>query len=102
MYLIQMLLPLRDNANVPFPGEIYDVIRRELTDRFGGVTAFLRSPAKGFWQKDDGAVNQDDVVIVEVMAEQLDRRWWHNYRQELERRLRQEEVVVRASQVERL
>jgi hypothetical protein len=102
VYLIQLLLPLRDNANVPFHRQMYDVIRRELTDRFGGVTAFLRSPAKGFWQKDDGAINQDDVVIVEVMADELDRPWWRDYREELERRFRQEELVVRASELERL
>ena len=47
MYLVQLLLPLYDNANTRFPRETFDHVRQELTDRFGGVTAFLRSPEKG-------------------------------------------------------
>lgn len=102
MHLIQLLLPLYDNSNVRFPREAFDHVRRELTDRFGGITAFLRSPGQGFWRESEGAVNRDDVVIFEVMAEELDRHWWAEYREELEERFRQIELVVRASAIERL
>ena len=102
MHLIQLLLPLYDNSNARFPGETFDYVRQELTDRFGGVTAFLRSPGQGFWRESEGAVNRDDVVIFEVMADELDRQWWAEYRKELEQRFRQIELVVRASAIERL
>jgi hypothetical protein len=36
------------------------------------------------------------------MTDELDRKWWAAYRKELELRLDQEEIVVRASEVERL
>jgi hypothetical protein len=102
MYLVQLLLPLYDNANVRFPRETFDHVRQELTDRFGGVTAFLRSPGEGFWRIAENAINRDDVVIFEVMADQLDRPWWARYREDLERRFRQIELVIRASSIERL
>ena len=46
--------------------------------------------------------SRDRVCIFEVMAEELDRAWWREYREELERRFRQEKVVVRASEFEEL
>jgi hypothetical protein len=42
------------------------------------------------------------VVVVEVMTDHLDRAWWDAYRRELEARFRQDELVVRAMQIERL
>lgn len=96
MYLIQLLLPVRDNDGRPFPREAYDRVRGEMTERFGGVTAYLRAPATGAWKDDAGGVDRDDVVIVEVMARALDREWWRLYREELEARFRQDEIVARA------
>jgi hypothetical protein len=77
-------------------------VRHTLTERFGGVTAHLRAPAAGAWKDDDGSVARDDVAIVEVMADALDRGWWADYRRELERRFCQEEIVIRATELERL
>jgi hypothetical protein len=102
MHLIQLLLPLYDNSDVRFPRETFDHVRQELTDRFGGVTAFLRSPGEGFWRMAENAINRDDVVIFEVMTDELDRPWWVQYRRELEQRFRQIELVIRASLIERL
>jgi hypothetical protein len=101
MYLIQFLLPLRDNERQPFPRADFERVRAELTERFGGVTAFLQSPATGAW-KNEGETTQEQVVLFEVMAEALDRGWWKGYRAELERRFRQEAVVVRALGAEHL
>lgn len=102
MYLLQLLLPLRDNQGRPFPRAELDRVRGELTGRFGGVTAFLQSPAAGLWKDGEGEVARDEVVIFEVMADELDRGWWAAYRRELEGRFRQEELVVRALGMERL
>ena len=102
MHVIEILLPLRDNEGKPFPRAALDRVRHELTDRFGGVTAHLRAPAAGAWKDDEGGVERDDVVIVEVMAEELDRAWWDAYRRELESRFRQDQILIRATTCERL
>ena len=94
MYLIQFLLPVSaDGAEDP-RAEL-SLVRRELTERFGGVTAYTRAPAAGLWKDDEGEVERDDVVIVEVLAKTLEREWWRLYREELERRFRQDEILVR-------
>ncbi len=102
MHLVQLLLPLRDNEDRPFPRAEFDRVKRELTDRFGGVTAYLRSPASGAWREEDGNVTHDDMAIVEVMDEELDRPWWQSYRRQLEDRFRQDEIMIRATATERL
>lgn len=102
MHVIEILLPLRDNEGNAFPRAALDRVRRELTERFGGVTAHLRAPAAGAWKDDEGGVARDDVVIVEVMADALDRGWWAGYRRELEARFRQDEILIRATPCERL
>jgi hypothetical protein len=43
--------------------------RQELADRFNGLTAYLRSPAKGWWTAPDGHTEQDDVVMVEASSQ---------------------------------
>ena len=39
-YLIQILLPLVDNEGQLFPHSNYRRVRSEMTERFGGLTAF--------------------------------------------------------------
>ena len=64
------------------PPSLYDDVTRELTDRFGGVTAYTRSPAEGRWQSGTSE-HHDDVLVVEVMVEKLDPTWWSKFRQKL-------------------
>jgi hypothetical protein len=101
-HLVQILLPLRNNQGEPFPKKAFDQVRDELTESFGGVTFYRRSPAEGLWKPGAGDVNRDDVVIFEVMTETLDRRWWRGYRDELAGRFCQDDLVVRAIGAERL
>lgn len=95
-WLVQILLPLYDNDGARFGEEPFARTRGELLDRFGGVTAYQRAPAKGLWKTDDGEVARDDVAVFEVMAADLDRGWWEGYRRELERRFRQDTILIRA------
>ena len=101
MHLVEILLPLADNDGAPFGRALFAEVREELVGRFGGLTAFSRSPAEGVWDE-GGERSRDEVVVLQVMAEALDREWWREYRTTLERRFRQDEVVIRASEVERL
>ena len=98
MHLVEILLPLNDNSGRPFRAEKYAEVREHLTERFGGLTAFSRSPAQGT-TSDRGKTVHDEIIVFEVMTETLDAAWWRSYRLQLERDFRQDEIVVRASTV---
>ena len=100
--LVQLILPVFDPQGTPIPRAQFSQVRRELTDQFGGVTAYTRAPAEGTWEDDDGTVHRDDVVIVEVMTPEVDRGWWKKYASELRTRFKQEALVVRALPFESL
>lgn len=100
MYLTQLLLPLYDNDGQALPKALFDDVRNELMEQFGGLTAYARAPANGLWQENDNRAVRDDLVIYEVMASELDRAWWANYRASLEARFRQEQLLIRAHPVE--
>jgi hypothetical protein len=102
MYLVQLLLPLYDNAGNKVSRDTFARVRDELTERFGGVTAFMRAPAQGTWIDPSGDVERDEIVVCEVMVETLDRAWWADYRRTLEALFGQRELVVRATNTERL
>ena len=102
MHLIQVLLPLYDNDGQPLTKDLFRAVAAELTERFGGLTAYTRAPAEGRWKEDEGTTARDDIVVYEVMADRLDRDWWGQYRAGLERRFRQDQVIVRATAVEQL
>jgi hypothetical protein len=99
MHLIQVLLPLRDNEGAVFPQNLLSEVLQELSDRFGGSTAYTRSPAEGVWQS-EGAKHHDDIIVVEVMVDAIDRDWWKAFRKALEGRFRQKELVVRVQAIE--
>jgi hypothetical protein len=101
MYLIEILLPLRDNEGRPFAAGTYQALCDELSERYGGVTAFTRAPAEGESKAARGKVH-DDIVVYEVMTEEIDRDWWKRYREALEKTFQQDEIVVRALAFEKL
>jgi hypothetical protein len=100
-WLIEILLPLAYNDGSPIGDDVLSDIRQQLVDRFGGLTAFTRSPAEGVWTSEAGA-QHDDVVVLELMAPVLDRPWWRAWRKRIETLLDQEEIVVRATRIERV
>lgn len=102
LHLVQLLLPTYDNDGKAFPRSYYDDVREELTEQFGGLTAYTRAPAQGIWAEEGDTPKRDDIVVYEVMAEGLDRGWWRSFRAKLEHRFEQEELVIRAHVVERL
>ncbi len=99
--LIQLLLPTTGAAGTEGLAPLAET-RRELTNRFKGVTAYLRSPAKGSWIGPDGHTEQDDVVMVEVVTDTFDRAWWRTYTARLAGRFRQESIHLRALSAELL
>ena len=102
MHLVQLLIPVYDRGGARFPQAHYDALVRELTERFGGLTAYVRAPAAGLWEERPGQTRRDDIVVYEVMVERLEPEWWAGYRRELQVRFDQDEMVVRAHEFRRL
>ena len=101
MHLIQILLPVRDNDDRPFGPHPFEEVAWSLSKKFGGITAYSRVPAEGRWET-SGKTQHDDVLVVEVMVENLDRAWWRDFRTKLEVTFRQTKVIVRAQAIELL
>ena len=95
-FVVQLILPVYDNSGQLFPSELSKRVRMELTQKFGGLTAYTRAPAEGTWRDEEGRTQRDDVVIVEVMTPSLDREWWTQYALDVATRFEQRELVVRA------
>jgi len=100
MYLIQMLLPVGSNAVDTATG--LNRTQRELIDRFGGVTAYLQTPAKGQWADVNGTTTVDRVFLVEVVANEFDKHWWREYANALATRFGQDVMHIRALRIELL
>ena len=101
MVLIQLLLPVTGAAAGDSTTPIGET-RRELAERFNGLTAYLRSPAKGWWTAPDGHTDQDDVVMVEVVTDTFDKAWWRSYAVALAERFGQDAIHLRAVLVDML
>ena len=100
-YLVQILLPIANGNGGPIGQAWFEEFLKELTDRFGGATSFVRAPGQGLWHS-DGAVERDNIAVIEVMAKELDRPFWWTLRQRLERELSQKEIVIRGQKISRL
>lgn len=103
MHLVQILIPVFDNAGQRFGQHLFAEVRGQLIARFGGLTAFVQSPALGLWKDaESGTTTQDAMILIEVMSDTLDHAWWSTYRRELETVFRQDEIVIRATSCERI
>jgi len=94
MYLVQILLPRADGEGTPFAPEELDRVKEELAERFQGVTAYLQAPAEGLW-RNGGKSESDDILVFEVMIPEVDPADWKRRRLDLERRFRQDTVIIR-------
>ena len=102
MVLIQLLLPtvVRTGDGSHSTTASLAETRRELEQRFDGLTAYTRSIAQGVWTAPDGRTETDDVLLIEVVTEQFDRIWWASYASRLAARFHQEAIHVRAMAIE--
>ena len=97
-YLVQILVPKETGKGEAVTKEWFDAFLKELADKFGGATSFIRSPGEGLWRR-GGRTERDEVAVVEVMAAKLAPESWRSLRERLERELAQEEIVIRAQEI---
>lgn len=103
MFLVQLLLPLTyGDGSGPVDPTMVARVRAILIERFAGMTAYTRSPAVGFWADQNREVIQDEIAVVEVMADHVDIDWWEGFRLDLEASLLQKEIVIRVHPITRL
>lgn len=98
MNLVQILLPVCDNQGRAFPATMYKDVKLALSRRFQGLTAYSRAAAEGLWRTGK-SVKRDDIVVYEVMTNGLNRKWWKNYRRELEKQFKQESIIIRVQKI---
>ena len=98
MQLIQILLPLCDNHGRKFPAAKFQQVKAVLAQRFDGLTAYSRTAAEGLWKK-GAALRRDDIVVYEVMARSLNRRWWKRYQKTLQTKFAQDCIVIRSQRI---
>jgi hypothetical protein len=96
MQIVEVFMPLETGSGVPVEPEIIEGIVGGLADRFGGATAFTRTPAEGLWDQGD-RIQKDRIVIIEVMVEEVNEVWWKDYRGRLEAEFEQDEVLIRVT-----
>jgi len=96
MHLVELFVPKTAASK-----EGISSLQNILVKQFGGVTAYSRAPAKGI-DTEDGQKVEDEIIILEVMTDSLDRAWWSSLRSRLERDLQQREILIRASEVQLL
>jgi hypothetical protein len=92
MFLVEILLPAEHDSQS---------IRASLTEKFGGLTAFSRSPAEGRWKKKD-EVEKDEIIVLEIMADDIDTEGWKDFRLRLEKFSGEERIVIRYHEIRRL
>ena len=100
MQLIQILLPLVEKQKQDSSNQLYEDIRKELTEKFGGITTYTRSPATGLWKEETDKTVKDNVILYEIMAPELDRNWWQTYKDKLETLFEQDEIIIRTWEIE--
>ena len=87
---MQLLLPVKASYE-----QRLAETRQELVARYEGITAYLRSPARGAWVAPGGHEEQDDVIMVEVVVHDLDRDWWRQYGRSLAARFDEHTIHIR-------
>lgn len=101
MYLIEILLPLADNEHQSFKPEYFEEVQHHLTQKFGGLTAFTRTPAEGLWKQDKGRKTQrDDIIIFEVLTPTFKKGWWQDYKEELKITFRQKDIIIKVMKID--
>ncbi|HZV33035.1 MAG TPA: hypothetical protein VFB72_00545 [Verrucomicrobiae bacterium] len=86
------------NSGKRFPARYFQGVKEQLTGKFHGLTAYTRAPAEGRWRT-KRTIQRDDIIVYEVMAVRLDKKWWRSFQSMLEERFSQSSVLIRAHKI---
>jgi len=99
-HCVELFLPVAEDQQGT-GRTLVEELKRRLTEQYGGVTAYARAPAEGLWAE-RGAISEDRIVVLEVMVDEPDLDGWAELKRELEARLGQKDILVRATSTRRL
>jgi hypothetical protein len=94
--VIEIFLPLDTRSGRSLDLELIEGFVRNLAHRFGGATAFTRQPADGLWKRPT-TIKTDRIIVVEVLVEEVDEVWWHDYRRGLQKEFEQDLILIRVT-----
>jgi hypothetical protein len=96
----EIYVPLHYNDGSPVEAEKLERLRERLFDYFGGMTD-TRQSNTGSW-KVGNVVFHDEIVIYRVLAvkQHPARQFLMNLKQDMERELKQEEVLIVEREIE--
>ena len=100
-HLVEILLPKETGAGQPIGQSWFEALLKELTEKFGGATSFVRARGQGLWRS-GSETERDSIAVVQVMTDKLVPDYWRTLRERLENELSQDEIVVRALEITRL
>ena len=88
-----LFVPLYYNDGSPIEPAKFQGIQQELLRRFEGLT-FFPQPNEGFWTM-AGITYRDEIVIYRVLTSKVRaaRRFFREFKEDLKRELRQEEIL---------
>lgn len=98
MHLIQIFVP-QFIKKKRISKKILEALAFELSQSFGGATAYLRSPALGLWKKRT-KLDREQILVFEVMVTRLQRREWAKRRLAWQKMFRQEKLLIRSLEID--
>ncbi len=101
MFLVEIFIPRSVLEAEPNRKQV-EQLKVEFTNKFGGVTSYLRASADGLWVNGEGKIERDEIGVLEVMVEKIDKDWWRQLRKRLEMDMKQEQILIRSRAVELL
>jgi inorganic pyrophosphatase len=97
--LIQVYLPKYQPDGKPFSSAMFQKVKAELTEKFGGLTIYAQAPAEGLWKEDEQHTVSDEIIIYEILAPSIDLKYWKAYKTKLQKQFKQEELLIRCSSI---
>ena len=90
----ELYVPLSYNDGTPVDPKILMQLRERLLAEFGGLT-FFPQPNEGFWTF-GGVTYRDEIVVYRVLSDRVRvaRRFFRELKEELKRKLKQEEILI--------
>ncbi len=94
-HLIQLFIPLYSKQGKLYSESVFTSIKSELTEKFGGVTMYNQSTVSGLWKDDNSDCQRDTLIVLEVMVDSIESKYWNGYKRRLQRLLKQDEILIR-------
>ncbi|MEA2879205.1 MAG: hypothetical protein QOF14_4401 [Hyphomicrobiales bacterium] len=98
MRLVEILLPVNDNAGRAFEASKFAAVRNGKIRWRNGFHPRSRTGDQRLRRQDPAR----RYVIMEVMTDRLDQDWWAAYRQNLECEFAEDEIIIRATAMTKL